>query len=68
MRETALETSRPEQKEHRELVQTWSKESPAVHGADHGDAGCAHEAHGGPWQSRYPHYMVCSGPPWRTTS
>lgn len=51
MRETALETSRPEKKERREVLQTQSRDSPAVRGADHGDAGCAYAAHGGSWQS-----------------
>lgn len=49
MRETALGTSRPEKKDHEEILQTGSRDSQAVHGADHGEAGCArapHEDHG----------------------
>lgn len=53
---TALETSRPKKKEQGKVLQTWSRESLTVHGKDHGDPGCAHATHGGPWQSRYPHY------------
>ena len=31
----------------------WSRDSPAVNGEDHGEAGCAPAAHGGPRWNRY---------------
>ena len=32
----------------------WSGGTPAAHGEEHGEVGCAPAAHGGPWWSSYP--------------
>ena len=53
VRETTLQTSRWAEKEETEVPQCRSRDSPAAHGEDHGDASCPLAAHGGPQWSRW---------------
>ena len=61
MRETALQTPRLVKKEWGRCSTCQSRDSPAAHGEDHGEAGCLSAAHGEWRWSRYPHWR-----PWRT--
>ena len=51
--ETTLQTPRSVRNRGRRCSRRWSRDSPAAHGGDHGEAGCPPTAHAGLCWSRY---------------
>jgi len=54
VKETTLQTPRSVKKEEEEVLEMWEQPSLAARDEDHGEAGSAPAAHGGPQWSRSP--------------